>query len=118
MPLHMCICLYCTISSLVLLTSNKLWAHYASEVPRNLITLRLRSGILKGWCFEKILTCNPYVLIPMFLIIFFFINLINDSKYPTPLINSVIQLFSPHVSFYILPLTQLPFITTIPSSYI
>ena len=41
----LCVCVYvCAILFLVLLTSNRLWAHHASEMPRVLIALRLQSG--------------------------------------------------------------------------
>ena len=41
----LCVCVYaCVILSLVLLTYDRLWAHHTSEVPRDLITLRLWSG--------------------------------------------------------------------------
>ena len=41
----LCVCVYaCAMLSLVLLISNMLWAHHASEVPRDLTALRLRGG--------------------------------------------------------------------------
>ena len=44
----LCVCVYdYAILFLVLLTSNRLWAHHASEMPRVLIALRLRSGSCK-----------------------------------------------------------------------
>ena len=48
----------------------------------------------------------------MFLISSSFINSINDFRYPIPLINFVIQLFSPHVSFYNFSCAQLFFSST------
>jgi hypothetical protein len=86
----LCVCVFaCAIRSLVLLISNGLWTHHASEVPRDLIALRLWSGswgvgALERWrcaralsvvvsaslCFfclyvclmQRMMTCEPWGL--------------------------------------------------------